>query len=136
MGVIAKRSSSYGQDATTGDGHASPIEKALSDALEVWATWSKLGAALGEGYPGGSPMFRGAYHAIDWQSWEEDADHDTAMAVQVAVWDLEARERRAVLVTKLGGVWDEAADGPLVEVYLRARGLLLDVLVRRGVITA
>lgn len=123
----------YARDAAAGDGHASPIEKALNNALDAWAEWSRLGV-LASGLPDHSPMFRGAYGSPDWEQWCDDQDHETAMSVQAAVWDLPSLERRAVIVTKLGGKWPDTAP-PLLEVYLRAKAELLVVLVRRNVIT-
>lgn len=111
--------------------HVDPMEQALSDALDVWAEWSKVGR-VAEGLPDHSPMFRGAYRILDFEEMCDDADHTLAMTVNTVVWDLPSAERTAVLVVKSGGKGKWTLPEPIEHAYERARAQLMVALVRRG----
>jgi hypothetical protein len=133
-----------------------PGEKALTDALDNWAAWSRRDG-VGEALPGFSPMFRSAYRGTDFDEMLDGVDTDIAEAVHTAVWELDPRLRWSVMCVKFGmGAegwsnpptgwsspsvgWTGAPVGPaapggsLEGAYAAARSVLLVVLIRRHVI--
>jgi len=126
MQKIASRDSTVPVDAD-------PMERALSDALEVWASWLRSGRWV-DGYPDHSPMFGSAHTGMDWEEWESNVDSSLAQAVDAAVSDLSECERAAVFSVKVASVY--RLREPIQIVYLRARCKLRAALVRRGALVA
>lgn len=106
-----------------------PRQKALSEALEVWAAWLRRGRWV-DGYPGRAGGFDQAVGSTDWQDWEDQVDDLMAEAVDAAVRDLPEVERAAVFAAKTGSVYAHGID--MAYAYGTARWMLLEVLVRRG----